>query len=168
MHRVILLSLLSVLLGCDGFKSHKPQINQPLSIIEVIDLDSNQSVSFPKLTANLTIVKVWATWCQSCRESYSALQSLMDDYEERKIDILLLSVDSHRYAVDEYRLDYPGLAKSFWDKNMQKTGEYWGVKAVPTVFFLDKQGRVIRLSVGALDWSGEVKVWLESYFASQQ
>ena len=41
----------------------------------------------------ILLINVWATWCNPCREEFPDLVSLFDEYENRDVDIVGISVD---------------------------------------------------------------------------
>lgn len=42
---------------------------------------------------SITLVNVWATWCQPCREEFPDLLKLRDDYKEKGLKLIFVSAD---------------------------------------------------------------------------
>jgi len=45
-------------------------------------------------TAPVTLVHVWATWCEPCREEFPELLRVRQDYASRGLELILVSADS--------------------------------------------------------------------------
>ncbi len=43
--------------------------------------------------ASLTIVNVWATWCEPCKEEFPDLLSVARDFASRKVDLVFVTTD---------------------------------------------------------------------------
>lgn len=68
----------------------------------------------------------WATWCPPCKELKPVVESLAEEYKG-VIEIVSIDVDQHK-----------DLAQKF------------GVQAIPTLVFLDKDGKELSRIVGAV------------------
>ena len=59
-------------------------------------------------TAPLTLVHVWATWCQPCREEFPELLEAYDRFRKDGVALILISADdpSETDAVEAFLLEY--------------------------------------------------------------
>lgn len=110
------------------------------------DLDGNP-VSTATWKGKVVLLTFWATWCPPCREEIPMLISLQNRYKDR-LQIIGASIDdSPPGEVKEFArqagINYPivmagqGLVK-----------EYGGVPALPTMFVVDREGRVVQKHEG--------------------
>jgi len=116
--------------------------------VELEHLDGSR-VRLSDLRGQVVVLNVWASWCPPCRAEMPALQAL---HEQRAGDgVVVLGVnstvqDSEQAARDfvmEYGLTFPiGL-----DRDGQATRLYQ-VRALPSTFFIDRQGIIRRVVVG--------------------
>ena len=116
--------------------------------VELESLDGGR-VRLSDLRGQVVVLNVWASWCPPCRAEMPALQAL---HEQRAGDgVVVLAInstvqDSEQAARDfavEVGLTFPiGL-----DRDGQATRLYQ-VRALPSTFFIDRQGIIRRVVVG--------------------
>lgn len=110
---------------------------------------------------DLTLVNVWATFCGPCKAELPDLQKVYKEYSKKNCNVIALTVDV--VLGDDENLE---LAKEIWKdsgcefyalKTVQEfNGIFSQLAGVPTSFFVDKQGRIIKetFHTGRLDESG--------------
>lgn len=114
-----------------------------------LELLDGSRVRLSDLRGQVVVLNLWASWCPPCRAEMPALQAL---HEQRSADgVVVLAVnstvqDTEQAARDfarEYGLTFPiGL-----DRDGQATRLYQ-VRALPSTFFIDRQGIIRRVVVG--------------------
>jgi thiol-disulfide isomerase/thioredoxin len=96
------------------------------------------------------LLNFWATWCGPCRMEIPGLIELQKHYKDNLQIMSLLvdvdDVDDARKFVADAELNYP-VAVATNDVRLQ----YGGVSALPTVFVIDTQGRIVQKHVGLFD-----------------
>jgi cytochrome c biogenesis protein CcmG/thiol:disulfide interchange protein DsbE len=89
-----------------------------------------------------TLVNVWATWCTSCREEFSALEHLQKEFGANSFEIAAISVDQGTdLKVRKFAAAQGSTFRIAHDADSRITSEY-GVVGLPTSFLLDKTGHV--------------------------
>ncbi len=118
----------------------------PAPAFQLKDLDG-KDLNLDSSRGKVVLLNFWATWCGPCREEIPGLIALQDRYKDR-LQIIGLVVDDDdekeiRGVVDAEKINYPiALAD-------QKTRfEYGGIAALPTVFLINADGRVVQKHVG--------------------
>lgn len=130
---------------------------------EGTDLEGGAVSSDILSRSKLTMINVWATFCNPCLSEMPGLGELAAEYDPAEFQIIGI-VD------DVMEGDDPSYAKSL----IQQTGANYthlllnesiyralliDVTAVPTTFFLDNQGAILDTVVGAMDKSAwEAKI----------
>ncbi|MGH9698796.1 MAG: TlpA family protein disulfide reductase [Candidatus Acidiferrales bacterium] len=119
---------------------------EPVPPFLLSDLDGNP-VSTATWKGKVVLLTFWATWCPPCREEIPMLIALQNRYKDR-LQIIGASIDDAPPGeVKEFArqagINYPivmagqGLVK-----------EYGGVPALPTMFVVDRDGRVVQKHEG--------------------
>jgi len=116
--------------------------------VDLERLDGDR-VRLSDLRGQVVVLNVWASWCPPCRAEMPALQALHEQRAGQGVVVLGVNStvqDSEQAARDfasEYGLTFPiGL-----DRDGQATRLYQ-VRALPSTFFIDRQGIIRRVVVG--------------------
>lgn len=101
------------------------------------------------------LVFFWATWCPHCREELRLLSTMTETLQKSGIKIVLVNLEENprlvRAYVDKLKLPY----NVFLDET-SKVGEQYSVIGLPTVFFVNKDGVVMRMEFGLPDNFAEI------------
>ncbi len=116
----------------------------------VRDLDGKQ-FRLSDYRGKAVVLDFWATWCTPCRASLPHLSALQERYRSRGLVVVGLSLDD---------LDPPTIRR-FADRMQLKLklgmadetvlNSYGPIRSIPTTFFIDRKGRLIRRVVGYID-----------------
>ena len=117
--------------------------------IHVQTLDG-KPLTLASANGKVILLNFWATWCGPCRMEIPGLIELQKQYKDSLQIMSLLvdvdDVDDAKKFVADAELNYPvGVATN--DVRIQ----YGGVSALPTVFVIDTQGRIVQKHVGLFD-----------------
>lgn len=136
--------------------------NSPIYItFEAADLEGNPVSQEVFTQSKLTMVNVWATFCNPCLREMPGLGELAADYDPSEFQIIGVVSDVREGAdlslvkslVQETGADYPHLlANDSLDQALLA-----GVTSVPTTFFFDGEGAYLGGVVG----SAEKSAWEE-------
>jgi thiol-disulfide isomerase/thioredoxin len=109
-----------------------------------------RSVSLASLKGKVVIIDFWATWCGPCVYEIPGFIRLYEKYKDRGLEIIGLSVDRNRSAVVDFaRRKGINYHIAFADRDIQ--AKYGGIQAIPTTFFIDRDGNIAGSVVGARD-----------------
>ena len=100
----------------------------------------------------------WATWCQPCRASMPHLNTLHERYSSKGLFVLGVSVDDGGPQRVRRFADHLGVRFRLAMADERMLDQYGPIRSIPTTFFIDRKGQVVRRVVGYLD--GET---MESY-----
>jgi len=104
------------------------------------------------LKGKVIVVDVWATWCGTCLYTIPKIVELHKKYRNQPVEIIGLDVDDEGWAKVKpflrthseinYTLAVPYPASSFQLKAIVELKPLGNVSAIPTVFVVDRQGRL--------------------------
>jgi peroxiredoxin len=113
--------------------------------------DGQKTVQLSQLRGKPVLLNFWATWCPPCVQEVPDLVALQQQMGG-KITVLAVSMD-----VDE------GAYKAFTQKRMpgiltvrdadHKSSNLFGTFAYPESFLIDKDGKIQRKFIGAVEWT---------------
>lgn len=124
---------------------------------EGTDLEGNKVSAEVFSQSKLTMVNVWATYCNPCLREMPELGELAAEYQKEEFQIIgivsdVLEGDDQTLAeslVQQTGADYTHLLLNESIYNALLTD----VSAVPTTFFLDESGAILDTVVGAMEKS---------------
>jgi peroxiredoxin len=141
-------------LGCGGRKTSDARAFRPLTIGD--PAPAYQVVTLAGDTVRLgaagpvTLLNVWATWCESCRDEMQDLEMLHHDFAGRGLRVIAVSVDDgdgsrvRRYA-DLEKLTFPighdpdGLVQQLYN-----------TVGVPESYLIGRDGHLLWRQAGGL------------------
>lgn len=136
------------------------------------DLEGNTVSQEICTQSKLTMINVWATYCNPCLNEMPELGELVQEYDTADFQLIGIvsdvlegqDEDALAYAADlaaETGADYPHLLLN----ESLYSGLLAEVSAVPTTFFLNEKGEVLDVVVGAMDkshWKEKIDGLLEN------
>jgi thiol-disulfide isomerase/thioredoxin len=111
------------------------------------------TVQLSSLRGKVVLVDFWATWCGPCRAVIPHLNSLQATHKKDGLEIVGVSLDRQRgemTALEQVeafakttRMDY-----SIAMGSQATAAAFGGVRAIPTAFLIDREGRIRNRYVG--------------------
>lgn len=149
-----------------GLKPYTPPVS-----FEAVSTDGENISSDVLKESRLTMVNVWATYCNPCLKEMPELGILASEYDPADFQIVGIISDVTEDS-DEASIE---LAKSLIDETdaaythlFLNESLYYGlltdVTAVPTTFFIDSDSKIVDTVVGAMDkeeWKEKIDGLLE-------
>ena len=135
------------------------------------DMEGNTVSSDIFPNSRLTMINVWATYCNPCLREMPELAQLTAEYTSEDFQLIGIISDVQEGAdqsametaaqlIEQTGADYPHL--------LLNESIYYGmltdVMAVPTTFFVDSEGNILDTVVGAMDksaWKEKIDELLE-------
>lgn len=130
-----------------------PVLPRPVPEFIVETLDGNDA-SLKDFENKIVLVDFWATWCAPCLEMMPELQRLHNNYSDKGVAVLGISIDEDKDAVKKIKkftkkldISYP----VFFDAKQTPAWYKFNVKAIPAMFLIDAQGQIIAQWTGKID-----------------
>lgn len=144
----------------------------PLPVtFEAEDMEGNEVSSSIFSESKLTMINVWATYCNPCLQEMPDLGELSGEYDSGEFQIIGVisdvqegadqdTLDKASSLIEQTGADYPHLLlnESLYEAMLTE------VTAVPTTFFFDSNGMVLDTLVGSRDkdeWKEIIDALLE-------
>lgn len=154
-----------------GEASKELQPFTPPVSFEAFTIDGEEMTSDIFSRSRLTMVNVWATYCNPCLREMPGLGELASEYETEDFQLIGIISDvmdgsdeealgNAQYLIRETGASYPHL--------LLNESLYYGmlvdVSAVPTTFFFNSEGTLLDTVVGSMekeDWKEKIDEFLE-------
>jgi len=101
-----------------------------------------EPVSIESLRGQVVLVNFWATWCPPCRVEMPGFERVYQDKRDRGFVIVALSTDQGSTARVEDFLTQRGITFPVALASAETKHAFGGVRALPTSFLIDREGRV--------------------------
>lgn len=170
---VILLFILSLtfLNGCTATEKNENSSGSGIAF-EARDMEGNVVTSDIFSQSKLTMVNVWATYCNPCLVEMPGLGELSGEYETKEFQIIGIISDVQEEGASQKAMDLAAdlIARTGADYTHLLLNEslYYAlltnVNAVPTTFFIDGDGNILDTVVGSLEkseWEEKINALLE-------
>lgn len=153
----LIISFVSVLLfqfamaGCSSSSGPIPPQpvteGNPAPNFQLDNLDG-KAISLSELQGKPVLLNLWATWCYSCISEMPLLQTVHEEQSARGLVLLTINMGESSSKVAEFleshNLSFPVLL----DPNKDVARQY-NIQYIPTTFFIDKDGIIQAVRVGA-------------------
>jgi cytochrome c biogenesis protein CcmG, thiol:disulfide interchange protein DsbE len=122
-----------------------------------IDLATGDSVSLhAHYRGAVTLVNVWATWCEPCRVEMPAMEKLYQALAPRGFKIAAVSIDEGTPEDVQAFGRELGLSFDLLQDRSTKVQQIYQTTGVPESFLLNRDGVIVKRVIGAHDWSSPV------------
>lgn len=121
-----------------------------------------RELTLSAVKAKLILVDFWASWCPPCRRENPYLVELYAKYHAKGLEIVGVSLDKDaekwQKAIKDDKLSWlHGSDLKMWQSPVAKQ---YGVKAIPTNFLLDSEGKILAKALFGEDLEDFVKEFL--------
>jgi thiol-disulfide isomerase/thioredoxin len=143
------LMLATVALSCAGPRGSSqpsPLVGKPVTVAAP-RLDGRQE-RVPGPGARAAVVDFWATWCEPCRDQLPMLDRLHGRFRERGVEVVAVSFDEDRSALEEFLARIPVGFPVLWDKGGGALAVPMEITRLPTTVLLDRDGVVRAVHLG--------------------
>jgi len=135
----------------------------PFHNITLPDINDTQ-INTRDIQGDYFLVVCWASWCVPCRKEVPSLKELSTRYKDKGLTIIGVSFDHIRSkwinAINQDGTSWTQLmdAKTFGGD----LASYYAIRAIPRLFLLDKDKKIIMTDGGSLDRiAGKIEVLLK-------
>lgn len=160
---LLVLGLLAV--GCDSSPTSTSTSDETLArgteigmlALDFTLLDRNgQPVSLGSLIGKPVLLNFWATWCPPCRHEMPFFQEIHEEWANKGLVVLAINVGEDSSTVSDFIQENNYSFTVLLDTDQKVAVEY-GIRYFPTTFFIDKDGIIQNIKVGAFLTKAELE-----------
>ena len=107
----------------------------------------NNTIQLSKYKGKVVYLDFWASWCEPCKRSFPWMNQLQEQYGENGFEIIAVNLDESRNDADAFLEKMPAKFDIAFDKS-GKTAEAYKLKAMPSSFLIDRDGKLVHKSLG--------------------
>lgn len=105
------------------------------------------TVSLESLRGKVVLVNFWATWCGPCRIEMPMLERVYQEYGDKGLEVVAVSVQEPREDVEPYIEEYGYTFPVLLDPD-GAVGNAYRTASIPTSIIIDREGTIIHHFVG--------------------
>lgn len=155
---ILLLLVLTVLVsGCEG-ESTGSGVGDRAPDFELKDL-SGKVVSLSDLRGSPVMLNFWATWCGPCRSEMQYLENIYETWSEKGLVFFTINCGESIMSVKDY-LESQSLSLPVLMDSLRTVMYRYDVSGIPTTFFIDKNGIIQDMNVGAFPSEESIEEYL--------
>ena len=120
----------------------------PAFAVRTVD---GRTVRLADLKNRPVIMDFWPTWCGPCRASMPHLNDVSSRYAKQGLAVLGMSVDESGPAPVKRFAAQLGVRFTIAMANDDLLDSYGPIRVIPTTFFINRKGEIVRRVVGYID-----------------
>jgi peroxiredoxin len=166
---VSLVSLLTVgllLTGCSPGKISAQGVAEGTAVGNLapnfgIQSMDGQSVFLNQFRGHPVLLNFWTTWCPSCKAEMPLIQSVSMDktLADKGLEVLTVDLGENLNTVESFKKSNNYTFNTLLD-TQQIVADLYNVWSIPTTFFIDKNGVIKNVRIGAFASESEVRSYL--------
>lgn len=158
---IIPLSLLALLIvSTNSYPFHDD--SSPLDF--TLPDERGNSVRLSEFRGEVVVLNFWATWCVACLEEIPSLERFSEEYKERGVRVIGISIDRDKDKLKSFLVRNPLNYRVLHDPQGKVFVDLLTVKGLPATYIIDPQGRVVERITGKIDFdSGSFRDILDKY-----
>jgi len=128
---------------------------------------AGSTLNLKEFQGKVVFLNFWATWCGPCRAEMPAMELLWQVFQDDDFVILAVNLREGRDKISSF-VQTNGYTFPVLLDSQGKVANTYGVRAIPTTFLIDFQGKVIGKALGAREWASEDALNLIEYLLAKK
>jgi peroxiredoxin len=145
---------LSVIIDCEEFTGQIFQDGDPAPVFRFEDA-SGQTFSLSDFQGRAVVLVFWRTTCGYCNMQMPFIQQVYDDWSQDEVAILTIDIGEYTDTVTEHLSGLDFSLPVLLDINAEVAAQY-RTFSIPITFFIDKEGLMRYVKVGAFQSAQEL------------
>ncbi|MFC2067420.1 peroxiredoxin family protein [Chloroflexota bacterium] len=114
----------------------------------LLDLDGNE-VKLSEFLGKRVFINFWATWCPPCRAEMPDIESLYQEYKDKGLVVIGIDISESEGTTRQF-VQRGGYGWTFVLDSTGAVAANYNVRAIPTSFFIDREGVIQAVNIGAI------------------
>jgi peroxiredoxin len=158
--RVLVLGVIAVALGSAFYTAYSSdesivEVGENAPDFTLVNLEGEE-IRLSELRGKGVVINFWATWCNPCKREMPLIEEQYQIVKDQGIEILAVNIAESNLAVSSFIKRLGVTFPVLLDSDRAVTQRY-GVGALPSTFFINKDGIVVEHFVGEMNESILVK-----------
>jgi len=102
----------------------------------------------------VVILNFWATWCPPCRTEMPSMETLYQRFNAQGLEILAVDIGEDLSTVRQF-ISNSGYSFPVMLDSGNRVSSVYGMKAIPTSYIIDREGKIIGRVVGGILWDNQ-------------
>lgn len=153
---IVILALGLLMMGCSS--KSEPEVAQVGGISPDFKLQSldGQSVSLSDFKGKPILINFWASWCGPCGYEMPYLQEVYEEWSDKEVVLLAINIGDSSSTVEKFMQDH-NLSFPVLLDTKQIVSQKYNIMALPTTFFIGKDGVIQEKIMGAFPNKEEIE-----------
>jgi thiol-disulfide isomerase/thioredoxin len=122
----------------------------PIPVVNYPD-DKGALQAFEQFKGKYLLIDFWASWCGPCRAAVPKVKQLYDRYKDKGFEVVSISIDDSKTAWQKAMEEEKMPWQQWLSPDKNKTMQTFLFSAIPTLYLVDRQGRIIGSYTGFTD-----------------
>jgi len=153
----LILAIITVFIvaGCSfpNFNAEEQQTessNKPAFDFKLNDLEEDTIKLSDYQNQKVVVLVFGATWCPACVAELPEVQEYYESADKEQIEIIWIYTNEKESVVKKFREEHNLKFPIVYDKDSEVYDQY-KVSSIPVTVFIDKQGGISEIKIGALE-----------------
>jgi peroxiredoxin len=147
MNKILILLFISTFLFSCAEKTPFDK-GEPAPKFETTDVVGNtQTIEQHTKNGKTVMLYFWADWCPTCKQEFPETEKYYQKLQKDGLEILAINVKQPKEASEKFKEQFGATFPMLIDAD-GKISDLYKVEELPTNFFIDEEGKIIRKIVG--------------------
>lgn len=123
-----------------------------------------KTIDLANYRGKVVAVFFWATWCVPCTEDLPRVRELYENYHSKGFEIIGVNLDTSTSEVGPYLQEHKVTWPQIYEPGGLETSPpavQYGIATVPTIFLVDKNGKVLSRAATVPELKGQLETLLK-------